>query len=335
MRGKHCTYKYYKQYRKQRRENIRRLRRNKDNNNNNDDDDCTTTTIDEDPYHNDNNEEDHNNRWLHLPIKIRQVPGDGNCLFHSLSACIAHDDEYGKTKKKSNTKKNKPYGDWLYESSSMLRKKSIDHLRKLMKRTKNSQRYRRCKNAKDDEEEKLLLYLQGNEYCYSTDLVNAACKQYNISSIEYCNIMEQEYYWGGGVEIVALCNVLKRPIHVYELTSKMMASSSSTSVLTPKSNKQNCKNKEIMEEERQNKGKKKLTRFVWKKKHRRNDDGEGICIKKKFAFRRVACFGSPKYDRKDPLHIVSVDSNFPDISPGEEKYPGNHFLPILPKYELI
>ena len=31
--------------------------------------------------------------------------------------------------------------------------------------------------------------------------------------------MHRDAYWGGGAEIVALCNVLKRPIHVYELTA--------------------------------------------------------------------------------------------------------------------
>ena len=45
-----------------------------------------------------------------------------------------------------------------------------------------------------------------------------------------------------------------------------------------------------------------------------------------------ACFGSPKFDRKEPLHILSADSRFPDLKPGEQLSSGNHFMAIFPEY---
>ena len=45
----------------------------------------------------------------------------------------------------------------------------------------------------------------------------------------------------------------------------------------------------------------------------------------------MACFGSPKYDRHEPLHILSADSRFPDIDPGNHLPVGNHFLAVFPE----
>ena len=51
------------------------------------------------------------------------------------------------------------------------------------------------------------------------EMVETAASQYEVSPDEYCHFMRQDSYWGGcgGPKIVALCNVLQRPIHVYEL----------------------------------------------------------------------------------------------------------------------
>jgi hypothetical protein len=50
-----------------------------------------------------------------------------------------------------------------------------------------------------------------------------------------------------------------------------------------------------------------------------------------FQLRRMACFGSPKYDRQSALHILSADSRFPDIAPGQQLASGNHFLALIPE----
>lgn len=122
------------------------------------------------------------------------------------------------------------------------------------------------------EQKRKLLFLQGHEYLKAKDLVEAAASQYGISGSEYCQLMRQDSYWGGGPEIVALCNVLQRPIHVYELFVK----------------------------------------------------------NKRFMLRRMACFGSPKFDCNQALHILSADSRFPDLAPGKQLTSGNHFLAMFP-----
>eukprot|EP00544_Gedaniella_sp_CCMP2646_P011923 CAMPEP_0202486852 /NCGR_PEP_ID=MMETSP1361-20130828/5324_1 /ASSEMBLY_ACC=CAM_ASM_000849 /TAXON_ID=210615 /ORGANISM="Staurosira complex sp., Strain CCMP2646" /LENGTH=320 /DNA_ID=CAMNT_0049116111 /DNA_START=38 /DNA_END=1000 /DNA_ORIENTATION=+ len=182
-----------------------------------------------------------------VPVKIRQVPGDGNCLFHSIATCLTYAVEGDHICMKDTTD--------LRRQSQDLRQRAVDKL----------------------ESRKKLLFLQGHEYLRAKDLVDAAASQYGLSGERYCELMRQESYWGGGPEIVALCNALRRPIHVYELHS-----------------------------------------------HR-----------KQFKLRRMACFGSPKFDRREPLHILSADSRFPDVSPGKQLDSGNHFLAVFPESHRV
>jgi OTU-like cysteine protease len=188
------------------------------------------------------------------PCRIRQVPGDGNCLFHSISTCYAHAVN-GTHLDMSSQNNNIESLQWLYHNSAILRQQAVDCL----------------------EQKRKLLFLQGQEYLRAQDLVDAAASQFDISGPEYCRLMRQDSYWGGGPEIVALCNVLQRPIHVYEL-------------------------------------------FV--------DD---CTNKNEFVLRRMACFGSPRYDKQSALHILSADSRFPDLQPGKQEAAGNHFLAVFPE----
>jgi hypothetical protein len=84
--------------------------------------------------------------------------------------------------------------------------------------------------------------------------------------------MRQPCVWGGGPEIVALVNLFRRPIHVYELRS----------------------------------------------------------ASRRFCLRRMACFGSPRFNSQKALHILSADSRFPNIKPGRQLPNGNHFLALFP-----
>ena len=181
-----------------------------------------------------------------VPVKIRQVPGDGNCLFHSISTCYAYAVNGTHLDLRSVESMQ-----WLYQHSAKLRQQAVDCL---LQRRK-------------------ILFLQGQEYIRAHDMVEGAASQYGISSVEYCHFMRQDSYWGGGPEIVALCNVLQRPIHVYELHV--------------------CNNQ--------------------------------------FVLRRMACFGSPKFDKQPALHILSADSRFPDLIPGKQLASGNHFLAMFPE----
>lgn len=177
-----------------------------------------------------------------VPCQIRQVPGDGNCLFHSIATCLAYAVRGQHVCMKDTS--------FLKKQSQDLRQRAVDGL----------------------SSRKKLLFLQGHEYLRAQDLVEAAASQYGLSGERYCELMRQSSYWGGGPEIVALCNILRRPIHVYELYS----------------------------------------------------------CQKQFKLRRMACFGSPKFDRREPLHILSADSRFPDVAPGKQLDSGNHFLAVFP-----
>lgn len=182
---------------------------------------------------------------VQTPAIIRQVPGDGNCLFHSISTCYAHAVNGTHIDLRDPTNLQ-----WLYQHSAKLREQAVECL----------------------EQTRKLLFLQGHEFLRAQDLVQAAASQYGITGEEYCRLMRQDSYWGGGPEIVALCNVLQRPIHVYELASD----------------------------------------------------------RNRFVLRRMACFGSPKFDKRHALHILSADSRFPDLQPGRQLASGNHFLAIFP-----
>jgi hypothetical protein len=63
------------------------------------------------------------------------------------------------------------------------------------------------------------LYLQDNDTIAARDLVCAIAERYNVTANDYCRSMRQVGRWGGGPEIVAISNALRRPIHVYELAS--------------------------------------------------------------------------------------------------------------------
>lgn len=187
----------------------------------------------------------HTHSLTTVKVRIRDVPGDGNCLFHSISTCMAYVGNGAHVDFSTHAGLK-----WLYQHSAQLRQQAVECLRK-----------------------RKVLFVQGKEYLGVHDLVEAAAAQYGISAEQYCDLMQQDSYWGGGPEIVALCNVLKRPIHVYELAETTKTSG--------------------------------------------------------FVLRRMACFGSPKFDGKPPFHILSADSRFPDISPGKQ-LPGDHFLAVFP-----
>ena len=214
----------------------------------------------------------------HTPVTIRQVPGDGNCLFHSIATCLAYATNGTHVCMRDTSD--------LYAVSRMLRSAAVDFL------AQNPHRR---------------LFLQGGEYLRAGELVSAAAAQYDLTGEEYCEQMRRDSYWGGGPEIVALCNVLRRPIHVYELCS--------AAEVHPD---------EAEEQEGGGGGGGK------KPQQLRGSSSSVITTSETFRLRRMACFGSPRYDRREPLHILSADSRFPDIQPGKHESTGNHFLAMFP-----
>ena len=97
-----------------------------------------------------------------VPVKIRQVPGDGNCLFHSIATCLSYAVRGDHICMKDTTD--------LRKQSQDLRQRAVDKL----------------------ESRKKLLFLQGHEYLRAKDLVDAAASQYGLSGERYCELMRQE-----------------------------------------------------------------------------------------------------------------------------------------------
>ena len=214
--------------------------------------------------------------------RARQVPGDGNCLFHSISLAYIH----WKTGRHEDFHLDSGK---LRETSSWMRKLSVENMRYPV-RSRGGLRGGSAGSVKGTSEPDVYppsrtksnnakLYLQGGQSIPMTELVSSAGMQYNITSDEYLGSMTEDSTWGGGPEIVSLSNALKVPIHVYEL--------------------------------------------CWvNKKHPKLKGGEKNVGR--WGVRRMACFGSPKWDRRGCLEILSCDSRFPDV--GRKNKEGNHFM---------
>ena len=126
-------------------------------------------------------EEDSSERFL-----VRQVPGDGGCLFHALTVCL--DYRY--------SKKHNDFTSRHRKISNKIRKLAVNLL------------------MRDND----TLIMDNKETITSSQLLGIVADHYNMTTHEYCKKMVQPNTWGGGPEIVAISNHLKRPIHVYELS---------------------------------------------------------------------------------------------------------------------
>ncbi|KAL7546150.1 hypothetical protein ACHAWF_009489 [Thalassiosira exigua] len=223
---------------------------------------------------------------LRTPMRCRQVPGDGNCLFHSVAVCShraeREEDLRMETRREIGA---------LRRRSKELRRAAVDVLA-------GSASFDRGRDGgvgvAGGGGSRRRLFLQGDERLEARELLGAAAAQFGIDGDEYCRLMSEEGYWGGGPEIVALCNHLRRPIHVYELIPAEEAD------LVPPSPDAS------------------------------SEGLYGAPTSTKFALRRMACFGSPRFDRREPLHVLSADSRFPDVDPRRARRVGNHFLALFP-----
>jgi OTU-like cysteine protease len=307
--------------------------RNDDNNNNNDDDD-----------------DGKNGFWC----QIRQVPGDGNCLFHSISLCLHHATNNGahwnldrssnnnnnNNNKKSSSSSSPPSSisggggddddiDSDSDGSSRSRKNGKNcNFASLQDLYAHSQKLRHDAVACLRQGHRRLV-LQGSERLACRELVQAAAAQYGLSSDEYCECMAQDSVWGGGPEIVALCNILQRPIHVYELAVVVVEEDEPQeeepeNYNTKKKRKANSNNAAILASSTSRGN--DLLHSVLPSSSSSSSSQQQPC----FVLRRMACFGSPRFDRKQPLHILSADSRFPDLEPGQQLAAGNHFLAVFP-----
>jgi OTU-like cysteine protease len=228
------------------------------------------------------------------------VPGDGSCLFHAISLCLHY------AVNGTHWNLTTPEGvELLYENSCLLRCQAVSRLRQFSKR----------------------LFLQGTESLRAYDLVTAAAQQYDLTPEEYCAAMSEDRVWGGGPEIVALCNILQRPIHVYELATTHTIQQDNDLVVPSAGARLSADEEhDYMAMLGVLSGENSLADSV------ALTDGSN---KPRFVLRRMACFGSPKFDRRRALHILSADSRFPDVQPGNQMKEGNHFFSVFPQEERV
>jgi hypothetical protein len=115
---------------------------------------------------------------------IRQVPGDGGCLFHALASWLS----YGTHQKHIEF-------DWrMRYLSNKLREQAVSVLKS-----------------------NITLHIEDGESVQSSDLLDVVGDYHNMSVDDYCRDMLNPTTWGGGPEIVALSNHFKCPIHIYNL----------------------------------------------------------------------------------------------------------------------
>lgn len=119
-------------------------------------------------------------------FRVRQVPGDGGCLFHALTVCLDY----------CHSSKHCDFGSAQRRISNQIRRLAVD----LLQRGNDT------------------FVMDNKETIPSSQLLAVVADHYNMTTEEYCRKMVQPSTWGGGPEIVAICNHLKRPIHVYELS---------------------------------------------------------------------------------------------------------------------
>ena len=216
---------------------------------------------------------------------IRQVPGDGNCLFNAIALSLF------KIKRGRHFHYDAYNFQLLRQYAQSLRDKAVNFLEKQIN----------CECPK-------LLYIQGDVCIDIHELAEQFSTQYGISVQEYCDTMRQDGVWAGGPEIVALSNALKRPIHLYEL----YAHANDYTVNNGRS--------------RGIDGEDSPTSRI----RTRHETGSTITKRKTICLRRMCCFGSPRFDKQEAIHILSADCRFPDVPPGQLLKEGNHFLSVFP-----
>jgi hypothetical protein len=136
-----------------------------------------------------------------IPVQIRQVIGDGSCLFQAIAAGILFDEAIPNLNASHDHNEDErlapPSNFEVIRYSSSLRALAVETL-------------------KDRMENNTSVVLQHGDTTSVSLLVNKAANQHGLTPNEYLKEMRQENVWGGGLEIVALANCLRRRIAVFE-----------------------------------------------------------------------------------------------------------------------
>jgi len=132
-------------------------------------------------------------------VEVRQVPGNGSCLFLAVAAGILFD-QTALNNNESETSTHPPMYN-VIEYASTLRVQAVDTLENGFKSDST-------------------LVMQNDESISTSLLVNKAAMEYGISSEKYLSKMRQANVWGGGPEIIALANSMQRKIILLEPISE-------------------------------------------------------------------------------------------------------------------
>ena len=123
---------------------------------------------------------------------LRQMPGDGSCLFYALAADVLQSEA---DKQSTHALDDRTTWFSIRQKAADLRQLAVDTL----------------EGDPDN-----VLTISDNDKVQSSTLLEAAAASFGMSSKEYCKSMRQASCWGGGVEMVALSNALNRQICMYE-----------------------------------------------------------------------------------------------------------------------
>ena len=116
-----------------------------------------------------------------VPVIIRQVPGNGSCMFLAVAAGILHNES------SSDDVKQHPSMSEVDKLSRELRSRAVDIL-------------------SDAIQKDLQLIVEENESICASQLVELAAAKYGITTEDYLKQMRKPGVWGGGPELVALAN---------------------------------------------------------------------------------------------------------------------------------
>jgi OTU-like cysteine protease len=208
---------------------------------------------------------------------VRQVPGDGGCLFHALSVCAVE----------AVSEQHADFDSKARALSNRLRRLAVDTLLRVES-----------------------VVVEEGETINGQDLLAIAAESSGLKPEEYCWDMLRPQTWGSGVEIVALSNYFRRPIHVYGLTvAKHPYPNSSPFNTNSESSPSTKSNTNPL-----------MGWFRAMTNPRRSS----------FMLKAYARFGSPTFDRRPPLCILCADGRFPHVKPGQQRAKGDHFLALFP-----
>ena len=151
-----------------------------------------------------------------LHFLVRQVPGDGSCLFHAVGAWLSHIAHLSDQQFRSDTNITKRNIRGDTEKKTRIQSIGNAHFDRNM-------RYfsKRLRDLSVDvlQKENLTLWVEEGETMSASHVVQLIAEHFNTTPDGYYQLM-RDGAWGGGPEVVALSNHLRIPIHVYKLVTK-------------------------------------------------------------------------------------------------------------------